>query len=111
MIKVEDEVNGNSEKYHDAAFGYIELLEFLDDNKEKLKLMIIEDLENGRLPRYILSGINVTKSVHMVSTLDQLTRAYSQEKNVSQREIFQIALIDFFRRYGYEKEIEMLMKR
>jgi hypothetical protein len=111
MIKVDDEVNGNNEKYNDETFSYIELLEFLNNNKEKLKLMFSEDLEDGRLPRYILCGINVTKSVHMVSTLDQLTRAYSQEKNISQREIFQIALIDFFKRYGYEKEIEVLMKK
>ncbi len=112
MITVEDEViDANEKNYHDATFSYIELLEFLDNNKEKLKHLINEDSENGRLPRYILSGINVTKSVHMVSTLDQLTRAYSQEKNISQREIFQIALIDFFKRYGYEKEIDVLMKK
>lgn len=90
MIKVEDEVNGNNEKYHDATFSYIEILEFLDDNKEKLKLMLSEDLENGRLPRYILSGINVTKSVHMVSTLDQLTRAYSQEKTFRKEKSFRL---------------------
>jgi hypothetical protein len=111
MISVEDEITGDNEKHIDATYKFTDLLEFLNVNKEKFKLMLSEDFENGSLPRYVLCGINVTKSVHMVSTLDQLTRAYSQEKNISQREIFQIALIDFFRRYGYEKEIEVLIKK
>jgi hypothetical protein len=47
----------------------------------------------------------------MVSTLDQLTRAYSQEKNITQREIFQVALIEFFKKYGYSREIDALLNR
>lgn len=111
MISVEDEITGDNEKHYDATCNFTDLLEFLNVNKEKLKLMLSEDFENGRLPRYVLNGIHITKSVHMASTLDQLTRTYSQEKNISQREIFQIALIDFFKRYGYEKEVVVLMRK
>lgn len=44
----------------------------------------------------------------MTNTLDQLVRDYSREKNISQRDVFTVALIDFFRRYGYEREVETL---
>ena len=48
-------------------------------------------------------------AVHMPNTLDNLVKEYAREKNISQRDIFQVALIDFFRRYGYEREIDTLL--
>jgi hypothetical protein len=36
-------------------------------------------------------------------------RDFSKEKKISQREIFEVALVEFFRRYGYEREIETLL--
>lgn len=94
---------------HGLLNKYGELLKLLDRNKEKLKVILDTDTEQGKIPRYTLSGINVTKSVHMVTNLDQLTRAYSEEKNIPQREIFQVALIEFFRKYGYRGEIDALL--
>ena len=112
MMEVNDvEINNDEKKQQDETFKYNDILDFLDNNKEKLKVMLKEDFDNGKIPRYVLCGINVTKSVHMVSTLDQLTRAYSQEKNITQREIFQVALIEFFRKYGYDKEVDALLNR
>jgi hypothetical protein len=107
----DEEIKNDKEKNPDAKFNYNELLEFLDSNIEKLQVMLREDFNKGNIPRYVLCGINVTKSVHMVSTLDQLTRAYSQEKNITQREIFQVALIEFFKKYGYSREIDALLNR
>jgi hypothetical protein len=59
----------------------------------------------------LCQGVFVTKSVHMTNTLDQLVREYSKEKNISQRDIFSVALIEFFRRYGYEREINTLLEK
>lgn len=66
--------------------------------------------ESGKVARYAVPGIFVTKSVHMTN-LDQMVREYSKEKNNSQRDIFAVALNDFFQRYGYEREIETLLGR
>jgi hypothetical protein len=90
---------------------YLPLLEMLERNKDRLIDLIVPGAESGKVPRYAVPGIFVTKSVHMTNTLDSLVREYSKEKNISQRDIFAVALIEFFRRYGYEREIETLLGR
>lgn len=90
---------------------FLPLLEMLERNKDKLVDLIIPGSERGKVPRYAVPGVFVTKSVHMTNTLDTLVREYSKEKNISQRDIFAVALIEFFRRYGYEREIETLLGR
>lgn len=88
---------------------YLPLLELLERNRDKLIDLIVPGSESGKVPRYAVPGVFVTKSVHMTNTLDTLVREYSKEKNSSQRDIFAVALIEFFRRYGYEREIETLL--
>lgn len=90
---------------------FMPLLEVLERNRDRLIDLVIPGGESGKVPRYAVPGIFVTKSVHMTNTLDQLVREYSKEKNISQRDIFAVALIEFFRRYGYEREIETLLGR
>lgn len=90
--------------------NYMELLEYLNENRERLNEMLIEDnSHNKTMPRYVVTGLSITKSVHMVSGLDQIIRDFSQEKNISQKEMFQIAMIEFFKKYGYKREIEALI--
>lgn len=90
---------------------YLPLLEMLERNKDKLVDLIMPREESSKVPRYGVPGVFVTKSVHMTNTLDQLVREYSKEKNISQRDIFAVALIEFFRRYGYEREINTLLEK
>ncbi|MCG7315698.1 hypothetical protein [Brevibacillus laterosporus] len=91
--------------------AYLPILELLDRNRDRLIDLIVPGSESGKVPRYAVPGIFVTKSVHMTNTLDQMVREYSKEKNISQRDIFAVALIEFFQRYGYEREIETLLGR
>lgn len=35
---------------------------------------------------------------------------FAKEKNMTQRDIFEVALIDFFKRYEYERQVELLLK-
>lgn len=88
---------------------YLSLLELLERNRGRLIDLIVPGSESGKVPRYAVPGVFVTKSVHMTNTLDQLVREYSKEKNISQRDIFAVALIEFFKRYGYEREISTLI--
>lgn len=88
---------------------FLPLLEMLERNKDRLMDFIIPTSETGHIPRYAVPGVFVTKSVHMASPLDQLVREFSREKNVSQRDVFTVALIQFFRRYGFEREVEQLL--
>lgn len=103
-VRIDQAVVGQLEQY-------VPLLEMLERNKGKLIDLLVPTAEDGKVPRYTIPGIFVTKSVHMSNTLDQLVRDYSKEKNISQRDIFTVALLDFFRRYGYEREVETLLGR
>jgi len=88
---------------------FLPILEMMERNRDRLIDLLIPASDSGQVPRYVVPGIHVTKSVHMVNTLDKLVRDFSQEKNISQRDIFAVALIEFFRRYGYEREMEKLL--
>ena len=90
---------------------YMELLKYLDSRKEKIVELIECTMagESGQMPRYILPGVFITKSVHMSNQLDQMIRDFSDEKNISQKEIFEIALIDFLKKYGYHKEVSVML--
>lgn len=90
---------------------YLPLLEMLERNKDRLVDLIMPREDSSKVPRYGVPGVFVTKSVHMTNTLDQLVREYSKEKNISQRDIFAVALIEFFRRYGYEREVNTLLEK
>lgn len=87
------------------------ILEWLASNKDGLQSLLDASVASGQIPRYTLPGLFVTKSVHMTNTLDQMVRDFSKEKNVNQREIFEVALIEFFQKYGYEREVEMLLSQ
>ncbi|WP_126428799.1 hypothetical protein [Brevibacillus marinus] len=88
---------------------FLPLLELLERNKDKLIEAFLPGAGVSKVPRYIVPGIATVKSVHMMNTLRDLVVEYSREKNISQREIFEVALIEFFRKYGYEREVETLL--
>jgi hypothetical protein len=88
---------------------FLPILEFLEKNEEALRGSISLQSNIGSIPRYTLPGISTTKSIHMVWGLEQLIREYSKEKNIPQKEIVEIALIEFFRKYGYHREVETLI--
>jgi len=62
--------------------------------------------ESKGIPRYQVKGMYGTKAMRMANVLDELTRRYSMERNISQREMFEVALIEFFMKYGYSDEVE-----
>lgn len=93
---------------------YLHLLQWLSENKGAIESMIeasVATEETGQIPRFTLQGTLVTKSVHMTNTLDQMVRDFSKEKNIIQREIFEVALIDFFRKYGYKREVDTFLEQ
>ncbi|MGJ9385243.1 hypothetical protein [Salipaludibacillus sp. CF4.18] len=90
------------------------ILTYLEQNEHVLKRLIEkakgDDKPQG-IPRYGIPGIFVTKSVHMSNQLDQMVRDFSSEKNIAQKDIFEVALLHFFQDYGYEREVQSLLER
>ena len=62
--------------------------------------------ESKSIPRYQVQGMYGTKAMRMANVLDELARRFSMERNISQREMFEVAIIEFFKKYGYRDEVE-----
>jgi len=88
---------------------FVPLLEWLAENQAAIENLLGTSTPQGKIPRFTLPGQLITKSVHMTNALDQMVRDFSKEKNIIQREIFEVALIEFFQKYGYAKEVEYLI--
>lgn len=80
---------------------YLSILELLETHQEKLKDLLIPTSQLGTIPRFVVPSIGKTKTVQMMNTIEQLVVDFSKEKNISQRELFEVALIEFFTKYGY----------
>lgn len=92
---------------------YLPLLRFLSRHQERLQVLLQKGPvlpQPGAIPRYAVPGVLVTKSVHMSHDLDMMVRNFSKEKNISQREVFEVALVEFFQRYGYAHEVRRLLE-
>ncbi len=87
------------------------LMEYLEQHKGILLQLISSHSQGIQLPRYTIPGVYITKSISMNYGMDMLVRSYSQDKNVSQKDIVEIALIDFFSKYAYTDEIQALLGR
>lgn len=87
------------------------LLGQLLENKETLeKLMNCSEVdEEAMLPRFNIPGRYMTKCVHMTDLMDQMVKDYSVQNNVSQKGVFEVALVEFFRKHGYDREINTLL--
>ncbi|WP_052488098.1 hypothetical protein [Gordoniibacillus kamchatkensis] len=84
-------------------------LTFFEANKDTLVEIVKNHGPLSELPRYVIPGVYTTKSVYMNHNIDMLAREFSEEKNISQRDIFEIALIDFFKKYGFSARVKVLM--
>ena len=64
---------------------------------------------NNNLPRYSLAGLRVAKTIQFSNNLNQLLLNFTVDKNINQREFFEIAAIEMMKKYGYEAEIKGLL--
>ncbi|MCY6959350.1 hypothetical protein [Clostridium brassicae] len=83
------------------------MFEMIERNKDKIA-EILSINNGGTIPRYVVGGITITKSLCMSHNLAELIKEFSNEKNISQREIFEVAIIEFLKKYGYENEVNAL---
>lgn len=60
----------------------IPMLEMIDRNKDKLTELLSIN-RGGTIPRYIVGGITITKSLCMSHNLAELIKEFSKEKNIS----------------------------
>lgn len=89
---------------------YLPLLELLYDSKDKLSEILL-DKNTSIIPSYAVPGVSKNKSIYMSDLLGRLLEDFSQTKNVSQKEIVQVALVEYFKKYGYKEEVRLLLDK
>ncbi len=94
----------------DLLMQYLPLLKMLQHNEERLAELFTPNGKGKSIPRYTIERIAKTKTVQMIHTLSNMVTEFAEEQNISQRDIFEVALIDFFRKYGYETEVAQMFK-
>jgi hypothetical protein len=90
------------------------VMEFLEENMDSLQELLVktddgEDNE-GEIPKFAVPGTTKTKSVYMADRLAELVTEFSKVRNVSQRDIFEAAVIEYLRKYGYRDAVDSLLR-
>lgn len=98
------------EKLPDGIEEYLPFIRFLYEKRDEVYQLISGTKEDGKIPRYALPGLTRTKAIYMNDMIGRLTGEFSREKNVTQREIVEAALIEYLQKYGYKAEIDALIK-
>jgi hypothetical protein len=89
---------------------YIPFIRFLYEKRDDIYQLLSGTKEDGTIPRYVVPGLVRTKAIYMSDMIAKLTAEFSKEKNITQREIVEAALIEFLEKYGFKREIETLLK-
>ena len=111
--KIANKVIEETTEAQDTPTGtdeYIHFMQFLYEKRDTIYQLISGTKEDGKMPRYVVPGITRTKAIYMSDMVARLIAEFSQEKNITQREIAETALIEFLQKYGYKNEVEALLK-
>ncbi len=82
--------------------GLNDVLKLLTNNKDKLNELLTEDDTVQMVPRYMLSGVLIAKTISIADSLNDLAKDYCQERNMTQRSMFEVAIIDFLKSMATE---------
>lgn len=86
------------------------LQELLTYRDVLLPMLRVKKSLTPAFPFYQLQGITHSKSVQITTSLDELIRTFCREKKMSQKQVFEIALIEFLQKYGYEHELSTILQ-
>jgi hypothetical protein len=115
-LQEENEVNNSNPNSTDLINQFqrfsklLPMLELIEKNSDKIADVLSINTQKT-IPRYIIGGITITKSLCMSYPLSELVKEFSIEKNISQKEIFEVAIIEFLKKYGFENEVNSLFDK
>lgn len=98
----------NTENIPKGLESYQSLLDYLLSKQERLH-DILDTVNNGTLPRYTFKGAKANKTLGLPTSLQALLSDFSKEFNVTQRDIIEVALAEFFQAYGYEEQLNSVL--
>jgi len=89
---------------------YLPFLRFLYEKRDDIYQLLSGTREDGKIPRYAVPGLVRTKAIYMSDTIAKLAGEFSKEKNITQREVMEAALVEYLMKYGFKREVEALLK-
>lgn len=89
---------------------FLPMLEFLYQNLSTLQSMLLQSTE-GMITKYAVPGDAITKSFYMSDLLALLVNEFCKDKNLKQRDVAEAAFIEYMRKNGYEREVDLLLKK
>lgn len=90
---------------------YLPILEYLYENEDRLIELISKDTSDGTIPRYAIPGDKKSSSIYMSQVMFKLLGEFSVEKNIPQKEIVEGALIEYFKKYGFSREMDAVLSQ
>ncbi|NRD77314.1 hypothetical protein HPT25_07355 [Bacillus sp. BRMEA1] len=90
--------------------SYQSLLDYLLDKQERLYELLGAENNSGTIPRYKFKGQKANKTLGLPTSLQTLLNDFSKEYNVTQRDIIEVALAEFFKKYGYEEQLNSVLQ-
>ncbi|QOV10430.1 hypothetical protein [Viridibacillus arvi] len=85
------------------------LIQYLLINQKRLTELMNTNQDDGKLPHYKFKGTKANKTLGFPSSLITLLTDYSDEYNITQRMILEIALAEFFKKYGYDEQLNRIL--
>jgi hypothetical protein len=88
---------------------YLPFLRYLYQNRDELYQLITGTRDDGIIPRYAIPGQVKTKAIYMSDMVARLAVEFCKEKNLSQREVMEGALVEYLMKYGFKREVDGLL--
>lgn len=104
------QLNFESEALEEVLMEVLQGINELKVGKQKAVKDNTTDEESNELPRYRLGGIYKSKAFNMNSILENMILDFSKNRRISQKDIFEIAIVDFFLKYGEVEAMEELLE-
>lgn len=90
---------------------YLPLLEFLWESRDKLiKVIEAEKNDKGKIKIYNIPGQAKTKSIFLSDRLSDLMIALCEKHNISQRQGYEAALVEYLASKGFQDKVEQLLE-
>ncbi|NLK53054.1 MAG: hypothetical protein GX295_11545, partial [Syntrophomonadaceae bacterium] len=88
---------------------YLPFLRYLYENRDELYQLLTGTRDDGIIPRYAIPGEVKTKAIYMSDMVAKLAVEFCKEKNLSQREVMEGALLEYLMKYGFKREVDGLL--
>ncbi len=88
---------------------YLPFLRYLYENRDGFYQLLTGTRDDGIIPRYAIPGEVKTKAIYMSDMVAKLAVEFCKEKNLSQREVMEGALIEYLMKYGFKREVDVLL--